>query len=644
MSATLSCSDIPEEKIIRKSIVYLQGLGSGQEPTLKEAISTLSEKLKCEPGTKGSKSYEQIKTALKKAMAVFFRHGPDSSQWAEFKAKYKRREKEAKSPKTSREPKSPKAPTFTSRGLGELESLPASQLSSLAEMCRSNQTKAEIQKELNRVGISKIGGQTVSKIRKSDLCETIRIVAPSKVSAPAAQSSHSDIKPEDCDTRSWTIEKLKQYITSQGWPAPPSKATKAKICAYIESMQGKPVQPPVAPSQAAILSGPSVQVPGATSEVPEGYDDCGNSRGKLTKPKIRQWVIEKGWNLEPDFPGFPSDKKDKSTWCSFLAGLISAHPLTLPKESAQVSAPEESQPRKKRAVTTCAQTSDWKTVEEVEQELASCPSGQSCNITTKECAPDKDLVEEQRPSMLLNLKSGKTAHIYAKKAEHLQKLRPILQQLIKRPESAAQPSPSKSCATVSSGDAEDIIDSLSCPAKESCNLDKSQCQKEQPGQIQLSLSGKSVTGSADKISELQKNLETSKIAEIPTLPKTKPKVVFKPGHVVYGEEERKRQAQSSAWISQLIGESKEEPARELPEQTPKEVVHPKSPVRREQKSTIPSPAREVPIPVTEQPSEVSRLVRRLRDIRADAAEPPVRLRIAESRLSKAIGTCVGIPS
>lgn len=644
MSATLSCSDIPEEKIIRKSITYLQSLGSGQEPTLKEAVETLSEKLKCETGKKGSKSYEQIKTALKKAMAVFFRHGPDSSQWAEFKAKYKKREKEAKSPKISRGLTSPKVPTFAARGIGELESLPDSKLTSLAEMCRSNQTKAEIQKALTQAGISKVQGQTLNKIKKADLCETIEAMAPSKVSAPATQSSRSDIKPEDCDTRSWTVEKLKQYITSQGWPAPPSKATKAKICAYIESMQGKPVQPPVAPSQAAILSGPSVQVPGATSEVPEGYDDCGNSRGKLTKPKIRQWVIEKGWNLEPNFPGFPSDKKDKSTWCSFLAGLISSHPLTPPKESEQVSAPEKPQPRKKRAVTTCAQTSDWKTVEEVEQELASCPSKQSCNITTKECTPDKDLEEEQRPSMLLNLKSGKTAHIYAKKAEHLQKLRPILQQFIKRPESAVQPSSSKSCATVSSGEAEDIIDSLSCPEKESCNLDKSQCQKEQPGQIQLSLSGKSVTGSADKISELQKNLETSKIAEISAIPKTKPKVVFKPGHVVYGEEERKRQAQSSAWISQLIGESKEEPARELPEQTPKEVSRPKSPVRREQKSAIPSPTREVSIPVTEQPSEVSRLVKRLRDIRADAAEPPVRLRIAESRLSKAIGTCVGIPS
>lgn len=640
MSATLSCSDIPEEKIIRKSITYLQSLGSGQEPTLKEAVETLGEKLKCETGKKGSKSYEQIKTALKKAMAVFFRHGPDSSQWVEFKAKYKKREKEAKSPKTSREPK---VPTFAARGIGELESLPDSKLASLAEMCRSNQTKTEIQKALTQAGVSKVQGQTLNKIKKADLCETIEAMAPSKGSAPAAQSSRSEIKAENCDTRSWTIEKLKQYITSQGWAAPPSKATKAKICAYIESMQGKPVQPPVAPSQAAILSGPSIQVPGAISEVPEGYDDCGNSRGKLTKPKIRQWVIEKGWNLEPNFPGFPSDKKDKTVWCSFLASLISAHPLVPPKETVQISAPEE--PKKKRVVTTCARTSDWKTVEEVEQELADCPPGQSCNITTRECASDKDLAEEQRPSMLLNLKSGKTAHIYAKKAEHLQKLRPALQQFIKRPETAAQPSSSKSCATISSGESEDIIDNLSCPAKESCNLDKSQCQKEQPGQIQLSLSGKSVTGSADKISELQKNLETSKIAEISTRPKTKPKVVFKPGHVVYGEEERKRQAQSSAWISQLIGESKEaESVRERPEQIPKEAVRPKSPIRREQKSTIPSPAREVPIPVTEQPSEVSRLVKRLRDIRADAAEPPVRLRIAESRLSKAIGTCVGIPS
>jgi len=630
MSATRSCSDIPEEEIIRKSITYLQNL-TDSEPTLKQAVSDVAEKLKCESGSKGSKSYEKIKEALKKAMVVFFRHGPDSSQWTEFKAKYKKREKEAKrspSPRRSavREKESKKV-AKKSREI-DLESLKDSQLTSLAKMCKKDEPKAEIQTKLSKLGVSKVDEQSVSKIKKADLCETIEALAPSKEVLPAAQASRPEIQAEKCDTRAYTIPQLKEYIISKGWDAPPSKATKAKICAYIESMEAK-VRPPLAPPQAIALAGPSVQVPGATSEVPDGYDDCSNPRGALTKPKIRQWIMEKGWHLEADFPGFPPDKKDKATWCTFLAELIAAHPLLPPKELVSES---------KKAATACFQNTDWKTVDDVENELT-CPSGEACNISTRECASEGELFEEKRPSMLLPLKNGKTVTIYAKTKEKLQKLRPALQRFIGKPEA---PSPAaQSCATLSSGTEEDILEDLSCPANQSCNVDTSQCSKK-PGKIRLSVGGKSVTGSAEKITELQKTLEQSTPTAQPSL-KQKPKVMFRPGHVVYGEEEKKRQAESSAWLSQLIGESKE-----APEQVPKEVAKPKpaKPTKPSKKETVvpPAPIQEIPVPITEQPSEVSRLVKRLRDIRAEAAEPPVRLRIAESQLSKAIGTCVGIPS
>lgn len=633
MSATRSCSDISEEEIIRKSITYLQSLSAGNEPTLKQAVSDVAEKLKCESGKKGSKSYEKIKEALKKTMAVFFRHGPDSSQWTEFKAKHKKREKEAKKPaRTSREKESKRA-AKTSR---DIESLKDSQLTSLAKMCQADKPKTEIQEKLKDAGVSKIQGQTLSKIKKDELCETIEAIAPSKTSLPAAQASRPEIQPEKCDTRAYTIQQLKEYIASKGWTPAPSKATKAKICAYIESMEGKTqVQPPLAPPQATVLAGPSVQVPGATAEVPDGYDDCANPRGTLTKPKIRQWIMEKGWHLEPDFPGFPPDKKDKGTWCAFLAGLITAHPLVPSRKLVSPPVPSAG-----RAVTTCLQTTDWKTVEEVEKELDNCPPGKACDISTRECVSEKDLVEEERPSMLLPLKNGKTVQIYAKKKEHLQKLRPALQKFIGKGKPEVSVPSAQSCATLSSGSRQDLLEDLSCPVKQSCNLDVSQCRKEQAGQIQLSLGGKAVTGSAEKIDELQKTLEKSVPAAQPVSAKPKPKVMFKPGHIVYGEEEQKRQAESSAWLSQLIGESKEV---EVPEQVPKEIVRPKS--RAEPKPIpAPIPQREIPIPVTEQPSEVARLVKRLRDIRAEAIEPPVRLRIAESQLSKAIGTCVGIPS
>lgn len=599
MSGSLSCSDIPEEKIIRKSISYLQNLGSGKEPTLKEAISDVAEKLNCEAGKKGSKSYEQIKDALKKAMAVFFRHGPDSSEWAKFKAKYKKSEKESKKVKTSRRSKTskPLSPTAKTK---DLESLSNSKISSLAEMCQTNKTKSEIQKALSREEISKVDGQAVSKIKKAELCDTIEALAPSKKVLPPASSSRPTVDPKECDTRTWTVQKLKDHIKAMGWPAPPSKATKAKICAYVESMESKTqVQPPISPKQAAVLAGPSIKVPGALPEVPEGYEDCSNPRGTLTKPKIRQWVTEKGWNLEPNFPGFPSDKKDKGTWCSFLASLIAAHPL-IPPKAAPVVVPTEEEiseeeipipttpPKIKRAVSTCFHNSDWKTVEEVEKELVDCPPKQACNISTRECASEQALIDLQRPSLPITLKSGKTARIYAKNPEQLEKLRPSLQKFIKTPEAAIPPSPK-------------AVPQVSAPSK------------------------------------------------------PKPKVMFKPGHIVYGEEERKRQAESSAWLSQLIGESKE-----APEQVPKEVTRPRPPSPTQKQPTPPKPARvekefpkpviaplpeqEIPITITEQPSEVSRLIKRLRDIRVEASEPPVRLRIAESQLSKAIGACVGIPS
>ena len=653
MASPRSCSNISDREITRGIISYLEGMPKGTQVTTRQLITGLGQQLDCDPGAKGSKQYERIKERIGKAFPLFHARDTDPAAWNAFKQKYVKKGAVAV-PLDLPAP----LPAVAAPVPGGLASLAAKDLAKLGDLCRANKTKVEIEKALSKLGVTRVAGKAPSKLRKGELCDAVLAFAPAPAPLPAAAAIIAPgprIDRERCDTRANTIEQLKTYIASRGWPAPPSKATKAKICSYIESMEAKAPAPapPVVPPAAAILAAPPAPgVPtGGVGDVPPGYDDCANPRGSLTKPKIKNWVMTKGWHKEPGFPGFPADKKDKGTWCSFLAELINAHPIggaaPAPEAPEAPVAPQAPEAPAAPPASTCYESGEWKRVEDVEQELAACPPGQVCNISKRTCVSEEEAKERGWELLEIKLKSGRVVPVYSDVPGALTKLRPLLRDYVAKP---TPPKPKKRvepCGTLTEGTREDLIDNLACPAEQVCDLAARQCAPLAPGMIKLTLGGKEVVGPAERIEELRRQLGEPAPAPIPAPvpgPKAKPKVVFKPGKVVYGEAEQKRQAEAAAILAQLIGEPVAPgPPKPVPPTPAPPVIAPPEPKPAPPIEPPVAPAA-VPIPVIEEPSAVARLMGRLKDIRAQPAQPPVKLLRAESELSKAIGACVGIQS
>lgn len=649
MSGQPLCSEIKNRSITRAVITYLENI-KDKKFTVRQAVYAVGNLLNCEVGDKDSEEYEKIKERLKKALESF-NFGIKSSEWKDFKKKYEKRIINV--PDIEEVEQIPTAPTILTQSSGGLSGVSSKDLRKLADMCKGNKTKVDIEKALRKLGISKIQNKALNKIRKGDLCDAISASAPlspkQAVPATAVIPSGPSIDMDKCDTRTNTIDQLKKYIAGKGWPAPPSKATKAKICAYIESMESKTKPPsPIIPSLAKELAAQPTVEP----EFPAGYDDCSNPRGILTKPKIKNWVMSKGWHLEPTFPGFPSDKKDKGTWCTFLANLISSHPLVVEQHIPSVIPTTIPTVEKPPIYTDCYETGEWKTAKDVENELASCPSNQVCNISKRKCISEEDAKVKGWPYLNVNLKTGRTTTLYAENNETIDKIRPMLQDFIQ-----PQITPSKSkqlqfvCGTLENGTRNELLSNLECPSDQVCDLNARKCSPLMPGQIKLTLHGKDVIGSAEKINELKRKLEPQTSA-IPTSinlqPKipSKAKVSFKPGQVVYGEEERKRQTEATKMLSQLIGEpasTSKKPISKVKTPIPSHEI-PSTPEIVKPQKTAESIQAPIVAPIIEEPSAVARLIGRLRDLQVQPSQPPIKLIRAESNLNKAINACVGISS
>lgn len=620
MSSGSSCSKISAKAMTRAAIAFLEGLPEGKTKVkTREVIKQLADSLGCNIG-KGTEQYAKFKERWIKALNAFSQRVDDPSVWEDFKKKYE----------TGGRAKAEVIKIIQSTtSEGELSTLDSETIAKLAKMCKENKPREAIDKRLARHKITLLGGERITKVKKSDLCDAILTLA--------GESSKPNNGPS-CDSKT-TIAQLKAYIQSRGWSVP-SKARKAEICEYIAKMESKAGSPIAAP-----ISAPANVPSTAPFTLPSGYENCTSSR-TLSKQKIKEWVSAQGWDKESGFEGFPADRKDKATWCDFLSRQIAAHQISVKPPS--VAAP-----------ISCYQDQDWKTVEDVEANLATCPPDQACDVTTKRCLNKEDAKKMGLERYEIKLNNGRVFTTYVNR-EQLRILEPNLKNFI-IPIKPATPK----------------IAPIVAPSP---------------------------------ISE-----------EI----KTKAKIVFKPGKVQYGEEEKRRQAEASAMLSSLIGEEKTEPIIKEPEETTESKAYSKEYVNTLKKRVkeelnelvnklkddgedypdqklineysnivvnegiknrtnyltdvrnsgppqkwsselvgnyianhsdffskwyrTRKPAAISPIPSTaiapetiQEPSAVAKLRQRLKDVRVQAQPPPIQIVRAESALAKATALCAGI--
>jgi hypothetical protein len=456
MPSRSPCSKVSARAMTRAAIAFLEGLPEGKSKVKTgEVIKQLADSLGCTV-SRSSDQYAKFKARWKKALEAFRDRVDDPSIWTKFKTKYEKGNRaSAEVVKIIQQP----------IAQGELSTLDQETISKLAKMCKEKKSREDIDKSLKKHKITLLGGQPISKINKTDLCDAILTLAGDKLI-----SSNLEPKSSPCDEKA-TVAQLKAYIQSRGWSVP-SKARKAEICEFIAKMESKAGSPIVAP-----LSAPT-NVP---FTLPQGYGDCTASR-TLSKQKIKEWVSAQGWDKEKEFEGFPADRKDKATWCDFLSRQIASHQVRVPPPPTDTA---------QTTPVACYQDQDWKTVEDVEANLAACPPDQACGITKKRCMTGEDAEKLGLERYDVKLKNGRTFTTYVNK-DQLRLLEPNLRNFI---ETGKRPSTPKGAQ-------------ITAPIEE-------------------------------------------------PKPKTKSKIVFRPGKVQYGEEEQKRQAEASVMLSKLIGEETE---------------------------------------------------------------------------------------
>ena len=535
-----SCSKISAHAISRAAIAFLEGLPSGNTKVkTKDVLKQLADSLGCNLSGRSSDEYAKFKDRWKKALEAFRERSEDPSVWLAFKKKY---EKGGRAKvEVSKIIQSPIAE-------GELSTLDSETIVKLAKMCHDNKPREAINKRLARHKITLLGGQNILKVNKADLCDAILTLAGGK----------SEPEAETCDVKTNTVAQLKAYIQSRGWSVP-SKARKAEICQYIAKMEsGASSRTPVnrvSPRATAAPTVAPINVPLDTSfSLPPGYENCPKSRA-LSKQKIKEWVIAQGWDKEQEFEGFPSDRKDKTAWCDFLSKLIATHQVSA-KRSSVSKAPVQS--------NACYEDRDWKTEQDVEANLASCPPNQICDITKKRCLDPQKAEQLGLERYEVKLKTGRMFPIYVNK-DQLRLLEPNLRNFITKTTKPVTP----------------------------------------------------------RVAPIVAPVITPLVTEVKVKPKAK--IVFKPGKVQYGEEEKKRQAEASSMLANLIGE----------EEVPESIALPES--------VVLAPAPAVPI-VTEEPSAIVKLRQRLKDVRVQPQPPPIQIVRAESELARSTAMCAGIKS
>jgi len=539
----------------------------------------------------------------------------------------------------------------------EFSGLSTSEIQALAQMCIDGSTlKKHIHPALSAKGITKLHGKSIYSYTKADLCDILLKSSPSKPVVPRTKQ----IDLDHCDSRQNTRVDLLNYINSQGWPTPTGKDAKTKdtICKYITSRSGGVRTFPSAPL--------SPIIPTSSDEI-EDLDKCDSSR-KLTIGKIQSIAEVNGWNKRDDYPK-PKDKK--ASWCAWIRARLKE------KKGVSHKAIEPSLPAP--VITSCSQKDKWEGLIDAENDL-NCPSGQICNTEIIRCTPSKGLAITSQPGMSqmdIPLRDGKSVTVYGKpdNLESLKarvaKLRPLLlSPVTKRVVSAT-------CGTRSAGTVDELLNDLKCIDKNQvCDLASKKCTDLTaigPGLTKFNFKGREIVGTKEDIASLEQRLGIEKIlppapslsapfvspgltAPVSTIQRPsadKAMLALKKNRIVYGAEQIAEQEEAERYLAGIGGAPiKPAPLSTKPSLSPTIVSKPDidkilpQQKKNDKKQTPPSilPAL-LSAPISQrEPSNVSKLVSRLKDIQLQKVTTPVKLMSAAEGIGASISLCTGIQS
>jgi hypothetical protein len=618
MPSRSPCSKVSARAMTRAAIAFLEGLPGGTAKLkTKEVLKQLADSLGCTI-SRSSDQYAKFKARWKKALDAF----NDPSAWSKFKTKYEKGDRaSAEVVKIIQQPVAE----------GELSTLDQETISKLAKMCKEKKTREDIDKRLKKHKITLLGGQPISKVNKTDLCDAILTLA--------GESSPQKAQPSSCDQ---TVAQLKAYIQSRGWSVP-SKARKAEICEFIAKMESKAGSPVVAP-----ISAPT--------NVPPGYGECATSR-TLSKQKIKEWISGQGWDKEKGFEGFPADRKDKTTWCDFLTRQIAAHQISVKPITAPVQIPS----------TACYQDQDWKTAEDVESALGSCPPDQSCNIAKKKCMTGEDAEKLGLERYDVKLKNGRTFTTYVNK-DQLRLLEPNLRNFI---ETGKRPSTPKG-AVISAP-----IEEPKRKAKIVFKPGKVQYgEEEQKRQAEASAMLSKLIGEEPEVEAPEEKTESKAYSKEYTnalKKKVKEELGLLVDDLKRNDNSYPKQKQVVEYINTIVENGLNDKSSYLatirefgpPQKWPTNITtdfigkysdfmdkwynaEPEEEEQEVDELRAEPIVEQTPIVstviVSEEPSAVAKLRQRLKDVRVQPQPPPIQIVRAESALAKATAACAGIQS
>jgi hypothetical protein len=558
----------------------------------------------------------------------------------------------------------------------ELDQVDEQQLQDLSDNCMSL-TRVKINEQLKKWGVSRLKDKSLAKLKKEEVCNLIksssrassrgllrenssydefqspqRPISPKQLS-PSRSINKSPAGPK-CNTAATRVVELVDYIKKQGWPMPSSKnRTKAKLCEYIEQME-EPVEEEKEEKE------PIKNVGVDTSKYNiEDLDNCAKSR-KLTKAKIQEFSDQFGFTENK-----PKPAASKGDWCDWFSEQIN----------------NSKQPMRKRVSIsqTCGTQDNWNDPDSVYDDF-SCKEGKICDVDKKSCVSRNSSMTERNLDV-----NGKNIRIYGKKSSidnitnKLSDLKSSDQDLgnnIRPP--SFNPNAKSTCGDLEIGTKEEIIENLSCPSNQGCDISTKKCVTVKSGMASIIYNGKLVTGKASDLEDLRIKMENETPSddeekkddeedEFPISPPLDVEDQVGYNHLTneesesdnediidFGNEdieesaesiERSKKAQSE--LNALLGIK--EPISNIPS---KNEIIPEEPKREPFKSfsLVPPPEPKKPIEKVnietskQTQSYVERIGSRLRNIQSSSQSMPVRVVNEMNKISEKAQFCAGLSS
>ena len=281
MNILNNCTDIKKDTII-KALIPLLDQSESTVLKYRDVYNHLNNTFKC----KIDYDKEQ-KEKIKKIINKIVDKKENPIKWMKYKAKYLNQEEDENS----------------ESDIEEMQTNKNIKMKQLSEECK--QTKLiDIKKKLKEFNIKNINDKSVNQYRKDELCKAINKLATKEKEEEPQEKEEPEFDIKNCNTRKYTKIQLLDYIKQQNLPKPTSKDTKTKedICNFIKQKQ---------------ISKPQEK---EEEEEPkkELLDNCEKSR-LLSIKKIQELSLLKGWNK---FLDYPKKNSTKTQWCNWFKNKI----------------------------------------------------------------------------------------------------------------------------------------------------------------------------------------------------------------------------------------------------------------------------------------------------------------------------------